>query len=334
MTQPPFASFATAPASLPPAILLMGPTAAGKTELACELAARLPCDLISVDSALVYRGMDIGAAKPSPRELARFPHRLVNIRDPAEVYSAACFRADALAAMAEIRAAGRIPLLVGGTMLYFRVLQQGLSELPEANPALRRRLEQEMALRGLPWMHQRLAAADPAAAARIHPNDPQRILRALEVWELTGRPLSAQQLGVGEVLPYRLVKLARAPADRAVLHERIARRFRAMLAKGLIEEVRGLLARGDLSPATPALRAVGYRQVVQYLLGELSYEQMVEKGIVATRQLAKRQLTWLRAEPDLHWLDEAAGDPCGQALRLIEARLGVAPPAPRPPAPI
>jgi tRNA dimethylallyltransferase len=207
-------------------------------------------------------------------------------------------------------------------MLYFRVLQQGLSVLPEADPALRRRLEGEMERHGLGRLHRRLAELDPPAAARIHPNDPQRILRALEVCELTGRPLSAQQGGGEAGLPYRVVKLARAPAERAVLHRRIEARFRQMLDQGLVEEVRGLLARGDLSPAMPSLRAVGYRQVVQHLLGEVGWEEMIEKGIVATRQLAKRQYTWLRAEPDLHWLDEAAGDLPGQALRLLRSRWG------------
>lgn len=306
----------------PPAILLMGPTASGKTELALGLAEALPCEIISVDSALVYRGLDIGTAKPDPEELARAPHRLIDICDPAEAYSAARFRADALGAMAEITAAGRIPLLVGGTMLYFRALQHGLSPLPDADPAVRRRLEIEGTARGWSAMHHRLAQVDPEAAARIHPNDPQRIQRALEVYEITGRPLSELQAASGgEGLAYRTVKLARAPADRAVLHRRIEGRFRRMLELGFEDEVRALLGRGDLSPAMPSLRAVGYRQMVGYLLGEYDRDEMIRRGIAATRQLAKRQFTWLRREPDLHWLDEPAGDVLGQGLKIIHGAL-------------
>ncbi len=306
----------------PLAVLLMGPTAAGKTELALALAAALPCEIISVDSALVYRGLDIGAAKPDSAELARAPHRLIDICDPAESYSAARFRADALAAMAEITAAGRIPLLVGGAMLYFRALQQGLSPLPDADPVLRRRLEAEGAARGWEAMHGRLRQVDAAAAARIHPHDPQRIQRALEVYEITGRPLSElQAAGTGGPLPYRTLKLARAPAQRAVLHRRIESRFRSMLERGFEDEVRRLLARGDLSPAMPALRAVGYRQMVGYLLGEYGREAMIERGIAATRQLAKRQLTWLRREPDLYWLDDEAGEAAAQALKIVHGAL-------------
>ncbi|MCP3666347.1 MAG: tRNA (adenosine(37)-N6)-dimethylallyltransferase MiaA [Gammaproteobacteria bacterium] len=301
----------------PPAIFLMGPTASGKTALAIELVQQLPCDIISVDSALVYRGMDIGTAKPTPDELAQAPHRLIDICEPTEPYSAAQFREDALSEMADIVEAGRIPLLVGGTMLYYRALQQGLSNLPEADPAVRKILEQEGLERGWGVMHQELTKVDPDAASRIHPNDPQRIQRALEVYRITGTPLSRlQQQGKVSRLPYRVTKLVRAPADRSVLHQRIETRFRLMLEQGFEQEVKALLAREGMALSLPAMRAVGYRQMAQYLLGKCDYETMVEKGIIATRQLAKRQYTWLRAEPDLHWLDEDAGNLSGQVLSL------------------
>ncbi|HEB95488.1 MAG TPA: tRNA (adenosine(37)-N6)-dimethylallyltransferase MiaA [Sedimenticola thiotaurini] len=307
---------------MPPAIFLMGPTASGKTELALELAGRLPCGIISVDSALVYRGLDIGTAKPDAAELARAPHRLIDICEPYERYSAARFRRDALQAMAEITAAGRIPLLVGGTMLYFRALEQGLSPLPDADPGVRRRLERQAAEKGWAWMHRRLEQVDPEAAGRIHPNDPQRIQRALEVWELTGEPLTRlQRRGREGALPYRPVKLVRAPAERKVLHRRIEERFLRMLEQGFEEEVRRLLARGDLTPEMPALRAVGYRQMVAYLRGEYDYRTMVEKGIAATRQLAKRQFTWLRADPAALWLDEQRPPVLEQALEHLAVAL-------------
>ncbi len=286
----------------PLAIFLMGPTASGKTDLAVELVRRLPVEIISVDSAMVYREMDIGTAKPEPEVLAEAPHRLIDILDPAEAYSAARFREDALRHMAEITAAGRIPLLVGGTMLYFRALEQGLAALPEADPELRARLEAEAAEQGWQVLHDRLAEVDPVSAARIHPNDPQRLQRALEVYELSGKPLSELwQRQQDEGLPYRPIKLAVAPDDRAELHERIALRFRLMLEQGLIEEVEALYRRGDLHPDLPSIRCVGYRQVWQYLAGELNREEMSEKGIIATRQLAKRQFTWLRSEENLRW---------------------------------
>lgn len=290
---------------LPLAIALMGPTASGKTAVAVELCERLPVEIVSVDSAQVYRGLDIGTAKPDAATLARAPHRLIDIRDPGEVYSAAQFRTDALAAMAAISAAGRIPLLVGGTMLYFQALLFGLSELPPADPAIRRQIDEEAAARGWEALHGELAVVDPAAAARIHPGDPQRLQRALEVWRATGRPLSDwQRRGAARQkepwpqpaadLPCRVLQLAIAPGDRAVLHERIAGRFEAMVAAGLVGEVQALLDAGVDSGA-PALRSVGYRQVCDYLAGELNREQMIQRGIVATRQLAKRQLTWLRS---------------------------------------
>ncbi len=296
----------------------MGPTAAGKTGLAVALARRLPLAVISVDSALVYRGMDIGTAKPGAEVLAEVPHRLLDICDPAEAYSAARFREDALREMAGIRAAGAIPFLVGGTMLYFRALLRGLSPLPEADPELRARLEAETVRLGPAALHRRLAAVDPLAAARIHPHDPQRIQRALEVYELTGRPISAlQQQGPDEsAFPYRPLKLVLAHPDRGELHRRIERRFDAMLAEGFEEEVRRLWARGDLSPELPALRAVGYRQMLKYIIGEYTSATMRERGIYATRQLAKRQLTWLRKEEGCHWLGDGS-IAVDQAVRLI-----------------
>ncbi|MDX1252796.1 MAG: tRNA (adenosine(37)-N6)-dimethylallyltransferase MiaA [Gammaproteobacteria bacterium] len=293
--------------SLPPAIFLMGPTAAGKTDLAVALARRLSCDIISVDSALVYRGMDIGTAKPGPEVLADAPHRLIDIRDPSESYSAAQFREDALREMARISQAGRIPLLVGGTMLYFRALERGLSDLPSADSAVRVRLEEEAGALGWAALHARLAEVDPAAARRIHPNDPQRIQRALEVYELSGVPMSELYgQGAAPRFPYRALKIIISPADRAELHRRIEVRFRAMLDAGFVEEVERLRGRDDLHPDLPSMRAVGYRQVWNYLDGGLSYHEMVEKGIAATRQFAKRQLTWLRAMQDVVWFDSQA----------------------------
>ncbi|MEW8507836.1 MAG: tRNA (adenosine(37)-N6)-dimethylallyltransferase MiaA [Candidatus Thiodiazotropha sp.] len=306
---------------LPPAIFLMGPTASGKTELAVELVEQLPLQIISVDSALVYRGMDIGTAKPDHATLRIAPHRLIDIRDPSESYSAAAFREDALAEMAAISEAGSVPLLVGGTMLYFKALEEGLSDLPEADPGVRARLEGELQREGLMELHQRLSHLDPKAGERIHPNDPQRVLRALEVIEITGKTLTELQQGsAGHTFPYRVLKLVRAPADRTVLHNRIERRFREMVKQGLEREVRGLLSQGNITPAMPSMRAVGYRQMLGYLLGELTYEGMIERGIIATRQLAKRQFTWLRSCDRCHWLDEE-GDVLEQALGLISKHL-------------
>ncbi|WP_408626110.1 tRNA (adenosine(37)-N6)-dimethylallyltransferase MiaA [Alkalilimnicola ehrlichii MLHE-1] len=274
----------------------MGPTATGKTDCAVALARRLPVEIISVDSALVYRGMDIGTAKPSAALLAEVPHRLIDILDPSEAYSAARFRADALAAIHEIHAAGRVPLLAGGTMLYFRALEHGLSELPEADPALRRRLEGEAAAHGWGALHDRLAAVDPEAAARIHPHDAQRIQRALEVWELTGQSLSELQRAGRQRLPWPIGKWVLMPESRGELHRRIARRFDQMLAQGFIDEVAALRQRPDLHRALPAMRSVGYRQVWDYLDGCYDRETLRERGIAATRQFAKRQITWLRRE--------------------------------------
>ncbi|OQX05908.1 MAG: tRNA (adenosine(37)-N6)-dimethylallyltransferase MiaA [Thiothrix lacustris] len=279
------------------AICIMGPTGTGKTDLAVELRQHFPVEIISVDSALVYKGMDIGSAKPDAATLARAPHRLIDCLDPSQPYSAAEFRTDALREMAEITAAGRIPLLVGGTMLYFRALEYGLSALPEANPAIRERLEAEAAAQGWQALHDRLALIDPVAAQRIHPNDPQRLQRALEVFELTGKSLTAlQQAAWHDACPYQLLKIALIPADRAWLHARLAQRFEQMLTQGVVDEVRQLLARGDLNTHLPAIRAVGYRQIWDYLINEIDYNQMRDRVIVATRQLAKRQMTWLRSE--------------------------------------
>ncbi len=287
---------------LPPAIFLMGPTASGKTDLAMAIADRLPVELVSVDSALVYRGLDIGSAKPGAAELAQYPHRLIDICDPAESYSAGDFRRDALAAMDEITAAGRIPLLVGGTMLYFRALLEGMAELPAADPAVRAEIEARAAREGWPALHAELAGVDPELAGELHPNHSVRIERGLEVYRLTGRPLSElrrEQARDPLTDRYRVTQLALLPRDRALLHERIERRFLRMLEHGFVDEVRALHARGDLHADLPAIRAVGYRQVWQYLAGELDYDEMVAAGIAATRQLAKRQLTWLRRWPDL-----------------------------------
>lgn len=308
---------------LPPAVFLMGPTASGKTELAAGLVRHFPMDIISVDSAMVYRGMAIGTARPDAALLRAAPHRLIDFRDPGEPYSAAEFRRDALAAMAEITAAGRIPLLVGGTLLYFRALERGLSAMPPADPAMRARLDAEARRIGPQAMHARLRTVDPAAAARIHANDPQRVQRALEVYELTGQPLSNfHDQGREAAPPYRLIKLVVAPSDRDLMRERIERRFREMLAAGFVEEVRALRARGDLSADLPALRAVGYRQVWAFLDGRLDREAMVHQAIVATRRYAKRQMTWLRGETGAHWF--VAEDPgvADQLRRYLHARLG------------
>ncbi len=289
-----------------PCIFLMGPTASGKTDLAVSLVKHLPCEIISVDSAMVYQGMNIGTAKPSTEILAQAPHRLIDIRDPSETYSVGQFCNDAHAEIQKIQSAGRIPLLVGGTMLYFHSLQQGLSELPPANSQIRHRLNSEAAQIGWLAMHQRLAEIDPQAAQRIHPNDTQRIQRALEVYEVSGYTITAWYAkSPTQEWSLPTIKLIVAPAQRLMLHAKIAERFHAMLEQGLIEEVRALFERGDLNPDLPSMRCVGYRQVWQYLAGELDYDNLSEKAIIATRQLAKRQMTWLRTQTDAHWFDES-----------------------------
>ena len=282
----------------------MGPTASGKTGLAVELCQRFPVEIISVDSALVYRGMDIGTAKPDAETLKLAPHRLIDIRDAAEAYSAAEFCADALREMRSITAAGKVPLLVGGTMLYFRALEYGLSELPAADPAVRKRLEQQAAEIGWSGMHELLRQKDPQAASRIHPNDPQRIQRALEVISVSGQSMSdLYDKTSAYTLDYRLQKIVISPEPRSVLHQRIEQRFDLMIAAGFVDEMKSLFARSDLNPALPSMRAVGYRQAWEWLEGKCTFDEMREKAIVATRQLAKRQLTWLRRESASVWYD-------------------------------
>lgn len=307
----------------PLVIALMGPTAAGKTDLAIALHERLKAEIISVDSTLVYRGMDIGTAKPSATERARAPHRLLDIRDAADAYSAADFVKDAQAAMAEIVDAGKTPLLVGGTMLYFKALMEGLSPMPASDSAVRSAIEQEAAQYGWPHLHAELAAIDPQTAQRLHPNHSQRISRALEVYRLSGKTMSQWQAepGQGSLAQYRWQQIAVAPQARNVLHQRIAERFTKMLEAGFVDEVRALYQRGDLHADLPSIRAVGYRQVWQYLQGVISYEEMRENGIAATRQLAKRQLTWLRGWHSLNWIHttDAEGSPLGSSEILDEA---------------
>lgn len=291
----------------PPLVVVMGPTASGKTALAIDWVRERRGAILSADSALVYRGMDIGTAKPDAATLARAPHRLIDLRDPAEGYSAAEFRRDALLALEEVRAEGRLPLLVGGTSLYLHALLHGLSPMPEADPGLRREIELDAQKRGWTALHRELAVVDPDAAARIHASDAQRIQRALEVWKLSGRPISDwQRSAQPERLPWRVLKLVLAPPDRSVLHARIAQRFRAMLEAGLVEEVRALRRNPRLHAALPSMRAVGYRQAWEYLDGHFDLAQLEARGIAATRQLAKRQLTWLRAQFDARWFDPQA----------------------------
>jgi len=289
--------------TLPPVICLMGPTASGKTALAMALHDALPCDIISVDSALVYRDMDIGTAKPTAAELAKYPHRLIDMKDASESYSAAEFCHDALAEIAKIRANNRIPLLVGGTMMYFKSLIEGISPLPEADSKIRQAIENEAKEHGWEHMHQQLANFDTVAAERIHPNDPQRLTRAIEVYRLTGNTLTQLTSVKGECLSGDILQFAIAPKERADLHKRIELRYRQMIAQDFEQEVVKLKARSDLHDNLPAIRCVGYRQMWQYLAGEYDHDEMVFKGICATRQLAKRQLTWLRNWPDLQWLD-------------------------------
>lgn len=304
----------------PAVIFLMGPTAAGKTALALALHARLPLEIVNVDAAQMYRGMDIGTAKPTPVERARAPHRLMDFLDPAESYSAARFRADATAAVNEIHATGRIPLLVGGTMFYFRALEKGLPDLPDADRGVRARIEAEAAAIGWPAMHARLAQFDAERAACIDPNDRQRIERALEVIALAGR-VARPAPGAGA--PWRILKIAVCPLERAVLRERIGRRFQAMLDAGFVAEVEALYRRGDLDPRKPAIRAIGYRQVWDFLSGITTYAQMFEKGIIATRQVAKRQLTWLRADRSVSWFDSGMPE-AAESIRDFVLRAGLA----------
>ncbi|MCK5432673.1 MAG: tRNA (adenosine(37)-N6)-dimethylallyltransferase MiaA [Gammaproteobacteria bacterium] len=287
-----------------PVIFLMGPTATGKTDIAVSLFKQYPIDIISVDSAMVYKGMDIGTAKPSKELLNEVPHRLIDICEPDETYSAARFRVDALQNIEEIHSQNRIPLLVGGTGLYFRTLETGISDLPDADTKVRQRLELEAGEVGWEVMHSRLAEIDPDSAERIHPNDPQRIQRALEIYEISGRSMTDHyNNGAVSPFPFEVIKIILNPGDRSILHERIKHRFLKMLDDGFIEEVRTFHKDDRFSGSLPAMRMVGYRQIWNYLDGEINYEEMVERGIVATRQLAKRQMTWLRKEENGIWLD-------------------------------
>ncbi|MEH6650760.1 MAG: tRNA (adenosine(37)-N6)-dimethylallyltransferase MiaA [Motiliproteus sp.] len=302
-----------------PVICIMGATATGKTDLAVRLAEQLPCDLISVDSALIYRGMDIGTAKPDAELLARAPHRLIDIKDPAESYSAAEFRSDALQQIDSIHDAGRIPVLVGGTMLYFKALLEGLANLPKADPQVREILLTQAETEGWEALHQRLQSIDPVSAQRIHPNDPQRLQRALEVYELTGKTLTelwqAQQ---DSKLPFSPLQLNVDVADRKLLHHRIEQRFEAMIEAGFEAEVAALYHRGDLNPLMPSIRCVGYRQMWSYLDGEVGLDTMIERGIIATRQLAKRQLTWLRSWQGAQRVDACDPNILSNTLKLVD----------------
>ncbi|HEV3423218.1 MAG TPA: tRNA (adenosine(37)-N6)-dimethylallyltransferase MiaA [Paraburkholderia sp.] len=306
-----------------PVACLLGPTASGKTAAALALAARRPVEIISVDSALVYREMDIGTAKPNVEERARVPHHLIDIVDPADAYSAAEFRTDTLRLVGEITARGRVPLLVGGTMLYYKALTQGLNDLPAADADVRGTLDADALRDGWPALHERLAAVDPVTAARLAPNDSQRIQRALEVFMLTGQPMSALLAAPARdeeaARPWRFVPVALEPSDRSVLHARIAKRFDGMLAAGFIDEVERLRARGDLHPGLPSMRCVGYRQAWEYLDGAVDFATMRDKGVFATRQLCKRQLTWLRAMPERIVVDCCAGDAAEQVVRVVES---------------
>ncbi|MFC0445957.1 tRNA (adenosine(37)-N6)-dimethylallyltransferase MiaA [Pseudidiomarina halophila] len=302
----------------PHVICLYGPTAAGKTGLAIELSQRLNADIVSVDSALIYRDMDIGTAKPTAEELARAPHRLIDICDPSERYSAAQFASDARREIEHILAAGRTPLLVGGTMMYFKTLLEGMSELPEADAELRAQLTAELQQQGNQKLHDELKQVDPVSAARIHPNDPQRLVRALEVYRLSGQSLTDLSQTRQNALPYPVIQLAVAPQERKLLHDRIERRFKQMLDEGFVDEVKKLRQRGDLHLDLPALRCVGYRQVWQYLDGEYDEATMIERGIFATRQLAKRQLTWLRKWPGVQWFDSLDESLFESVLRYCE----------------
>lgn len=308
--------------SLPSIICLMGPTAAGKTPLAIELVDRFPCEIISVDSAMVYRDMNIGTAKPSKEILNKVPHRLIDLVDPKESYSAGHFRRDALDAINEIIANQKIPLLVGGTMMYFRVLHQGLATLPTADADIRASLQKRAEREGWETLHAELQKIDPKAAARIHPRDTQRIQRALEVYLLTNKTISDWQANETSALSgYHIINLAIAPSNRAVLHERIQKRFMQMMEEGFLQEVQGLYERGDLHSDLPSIRSVGYRQAWDYFSGKQGLEEMQEKAIAATRQLAKRQLTWLRSWPQITMLDIESTNYLDQVLHHIRSEL-------------
>lgn len=299
-------------------IFIMGPTASGKTALALTFAQQIECEIISVDSALIYKEMDIGTAKPTTVELEAVPHHLIDILDPSMAYSVSQFRDDAVRLISQIIARGRLPVLVGGTMMYYNALIKGLSTLPASNPDIRTDIEGQARQKGWAMMHSELAQVDPICADRIHPNDPQRITRALEVYQISGQPMSALQAQSSGPIPYSVAQFAIAPQERSVLHERIELRFRQMLAQNFEAEVQALMDRGDLMEDLPSIRCVGYRQMWQYLSGQMSRAEMVERGIIATRQLAKRQITWLRGWDDVHWLDTFATDNIDMILKLIK----------------
>lgn len=304
-----------------PVICLAGPTASGKSAASLALAQRWPVEIIVMDSATIYRGMDIGTAKPSPEEQAQVPHHLLDIRDPAESYSAAEFRGDALALIKQIRARGRLPLLCGGTMLYYKVLREGISELPPADPALRMAIDEDARERGWPALHAELATYDPATAARLAPNDSQRLQRAIEIYRSSGTPMSvwlSRRSAADTTPPHRFLTISLEPSDRLALHRRIAERYQAMLDLGLLQEVAKLHARGDLHTGLPSVRCVGYRQLWEHLEGNVSLEMAVEQAIAATRQLAKRQLTWLRSDADRLVVDCLAPDATAQVVDLAQ----------------
>jgi tRNA dimethylallyltransferase len=312
------------PQSSPPAIFLMGPTASGKTGIAVSLMQTLPVEIISVDSALVYRDMNIGTAKPDAETLSLAPHHLIDVIDPTDAYSAAAFRRDALRLMGEITARGNIPLLVGGTMLYFKALRDGLSQLPVADPVVRAELDLVIAEHGIVYLHQQLAMVDAETAARLSPNDTQRVQRAMEIYRLTGQSMSAlfKLQTESAALPYQITSIALTPADRSVLHQRIAMRFEQMLEMGLLDELTALRNKYALSSELPSMRCVGYRQAWQYQEGEISMSEFVETGIIATRQLAKRQLTWLRSMPENIEINCLSPDLL-QQVRIVLAQSGV-----------
>jgi tRNA dimethylallyltransferase len=316
---------------MPAAICLMGPTAAGKTDLAVSLLDNLPCEIISVDSALIYKGMDIGTAKPEKEILLKAPHRLIDIIAPSESYSVSQFYHDALREMNDIVARGNVPLLVGGTMMYFKILQNGIANLPSADEKVRSKIKKDADEHGWPYIHEQLAAVDPESAARIRPKDPQRLQRALEVFRVTGITMTqlwadqkdvtkglGRDIGGVPAAPFDFINLAISPTERATLHARIAERFGLMLDAGFVEEVECFYRAENMHADLPSMRCVGYRQVWDYLDGKLNKDEMMERGVIATRQLAKRQLTWLRSWPNLHQLETNDSKVLAKALKIVE----------------